>query len=147
MGRVWRAKGGRKLRKYSKPEERIIKQIKNTRPNICYFCDKLIEEDEDLTIDHLHPYDGTNTTEENCVISCKSCNNEKGAMNEEEYILFKSYKSNMSRKTTGFILAEQERVVNELKKRNRKNNLALDEDNMLLMYKAKAINILLKERQ
>lgn len=146
MGRVWHVRGGRKLRKYSKPEERIIRKIKNNRPHVCYFCCKHIEENEDLTIDHLYPYDGNNTTEENCVISCKSCNNEKGAMNEEEYTLFKSYKLNMSEKTIEFILIEQERVIDELKKRNRKNDLALDDDNMLLMYKSKAINILLKEK-
>jgi hypothetical protein len=146
MGRVWRARGGRKVRKYSKPEERIIREIKNNRHHVCYFCLKHIEEDDDLTVDHLYPYDGNNTNEENCVISCKSCNNEKGAMNEGEYSLFKSYKLNMSEKTTELILLEQERVVEELKKHNRKDNFAFDDDNMLLMYKAKAVHILLKER-
>lgn len=67
-------------------ERNLIKRIKSSRKKVCYYCNKKIEDNKDLTVDHLMPVSrGGLTTEENLEICCFKCNTEKSDMTEEEY--------------------------------------------------------------
>lgn len=128
----------KKRKCYTSGEKTIIKNIKKHRDHICYFCEKKIIEKEDLTVDHKDPYDGTNTTYENCVISCATCNNEKGCKNEKQYISYLFYKNKMSTFSRDEIEHERERIVNLLRLGEQY------EEGILLRHKAQATNTLLK---
>lgn len=98
-------------RKYTTSEKKIIKNIKNNREHICYYCDRDIVNRDYLTIDHKEPYNGKNTTYENCVIACSQCNGEKKGMGEINYYYYLEYKKDMSKYSKEELEQELERIV------------------------------------
>ena len=67
---------------YSSPEWRELReQVLNFQPHICYICDKFIDHDFDLTVDHVKPkskYPDLSLELSNLKIACRSCNSAKG---------------------------------------------------------------------
>lgn len=67
-------------------EMNIIKNFKESHENVCYYCGKTIPENEKITADHKTPVSrGGKTIEENLVICCHDCNQDKSDMTEDEY--------------------------------------------------------------
>lgn len=128
---------GKKHRKYSSSEKTIMKNIKKEREHICYYCNKSITERQDLTIDHKEPYDGTNTTYENCVICCDKCNGEKKGMGEQSYRDYLLYKAQMSIHPQEFLKMELNRIVDLFKS-------GVKQEHNRLGHKAKALRKLIQ---
>lgn len=128
----------KKRKNYTTSEKTIIRNIKEHRDHNCYFCRKEIIKREDLTVDHKDPYDGTNTTYENCVISCVACNGEKGCKNEKQYMDYLLYKNKISTLREDLIEKERKRVINLLRLGEQY------EEGILLRHKAQATGVLLK---
>lgn len=57
------------------------------QPGVCHYCGKTLK-DHEKTVDHKHPQrkDGTDTPD-NWVVSCASCNLDKGHMTYDQYML------------------------------------------------------------
>ena len=79
-----------------KKDLKMIRNIVIERDNrTCFYCGEVIPEDEIVTVDHLDPKhikeDGTCglDDEENMACACLKCNNHKGNMTAEEYILLR----------------------------------------------------------
>lgn len=130
-------------RSYRSSEKTIMKNIKNEREHICYYCNKQIVEQSDLTIDHKEHYNGYNTTYENCVISCLNCNGEKKSMNEEQFYKYLSYKLEMSKHTREVLEVSLDKIITLLR------SVAKQEDvlgfEIYLGHKAQALRRLIKE--
>lgn len=125
-----------KHRSYKSSEKTIIQTIKKEHEHICYYCKKLITNQTDLTVDHKEPYDGANTTYENCVITCSKCNGEKNCMNELEYHNYLSFKSEMSKLPKNKLKDRLDKIISLLRSR--------EVDNIALGRKARALKILIK---
>lgn len=71
----------------------IIIKIKQEREHKCHYCGKdIIDKKNDLTVDHRTPVSrGGEYIEENLVICCKDCNQDKGDMTEEEYKVYRKH--------------------------------------------------------
>jgi hypothetical protein len=75
---------------YTSEEMKVINKVKQENPRICYYCNKSIPEKDVATIDHKDPVSkGGLTVEENLVIACYKCNQEKDNMTVEEYQIYK----------------------------------------------------------
>ncbi len=62
-------------------------QIKNRDGNQCVYCGS----SEELTIDHVRPLcKGGQTNSQNCVTACRSCNQAKGSLPVEQFLLFRT---------------------------------------------------------
>lgn len=63
----------------------IIKNFKKNNPHVCYYCGKVLKENE-VTADHKIPVSrGGETIIENLAICCYDCNQDKSDMTEAEY--------------------------------------------------------------
>lgn len=70
----------------------IMDAYKNSNPNVCFFCGE--KNMKKITADHKNPLSRGGKTEfDNLCNCCDSCNNEKGDMNAEEYLIYKSLKN------------------------------------------------------
>lgn len=77
-------------RKYTYHERQTIKQFKRTHFAKCYYCSKIILNEQDITYDHYYPVSkGGKTTKKNGRISCYKCNREKADMNPNWYFRLK----------------------------------------------------------
>lgn len=66
--------------------------IQNTNNPICIYCENKLTM-ENATSDHIIPIaEGGNNTQVNIVFSCKSCNNERGTMDFNDYLKIKNPK-------------------------------------------------------
>lgn len=66
--------------------------LQNTDKPICIYCENKLTI-ENATSDHIIPIaEGGNNTQVNIVISCKSCNNERGTMEFTNYLKIKNPK-------------------------------------------------------
>ena len=74
-------------RNYTLSELKLIEKVKEENTT-CYYCGDSLKS-KNRTIDHKIPISrGGQTTLDNLVVSCKRCNEEKGMMNDEEYLSF-----------------------------------------------------------
>lgn len=74
-------------RNYTLSELKLIERVKEENTT-CYYCGDPLKS-KNRTIDHKVPISrGGQTTLDNLVVSCKRCNEEKGMMNDEEYLSF-----------------------------------------------------------
>ena len=74
-------------RNYTLSELKLIEKVKEENTT-CYYCGDPLKS-KNRTIDHKIPISrGGQTTLDNLVVSCKRCNEEKGMMNDEEYLGF-----------------------------------------------------------
>lgn len=63
----------------TKTRQFIVRQLINSKGNICAICGLPIENKKDLTLDHIKPISkGGLTTIENCQLAHKWCNLRKG---------------------------------------------------------------------
>jgi len=84
-----------RVRNKASYKNQIIK-CKQYYPHICYYCNKILLDNE-ITIDHLIPLSrGGKTTLDNLRIACKKCNNEKGNMTEQEYYTYLKNKNKIA---------------------------------------------------
>jgi len=62
--------------------------IKDRDNHKCVYCGK----SDNLTIDHVRPRSkGGATTASNCVTCCRTCNQQKGSMQLEDFLLIINY--------------------------------------------------------
>lgn len=66
---------------------KYIRYLKHNKPNVCFWCGKHITDWNNLTADHLTPLSrGGRTVDDNLVLCCHDCNEDKGNMTKREYI-------------------------------------------------------------
>lgn len=74
-------------RRYTLSELKLIEKVKEEN-TMCHYCGDTLKS-KNRTIDHKIPISrGGQTILENLVVSCKGCNEDKGMMNDEEYLDF-----------------------------------------------------------
>lgn len=73
-------------RKYTLKEKKLIRSYKRNHFHQCAYCGKIIKDKSELTIDHIRPLVKQGTTiQSNLIISCYSCNQDKGERTYKEY--------------------------------------------------------------
>tara|TARA_A100001015_G_C15025114_1_gene730053 strand:+ start:124 stop:429 length:306 start_codon:yes stop_codon:yes gene_type:complete len=80
--------------KHTSRERKKAKDLRNTSwwnkqlgKGLCYYCGNKFS-DKQLTMDHIVPISrGGKSNKGNCVVSCKSCNNDKSFLTPAEIIL------------------------------------------------------------
>ena len=71
-------------RDYTREEKEIMNKVKQSSSN-CYYCGCKLNNNQ-KTIDHKLPMSrGWKTTEDNLVVSCIDCNQDKDSMTEDEF--------------------------------------------------------------
>lgn len=74
-------------RDYTREEKEIMNKVKQSSNN-CYYCGCKLNNNQ-KTIDHKFPMSrGGKTTEDNLVVSCIDCNQDKDSMTEDEFNKF-----------------------------------------------------------
>jgi hypothetical protein len=110
---------------YTFEEKMIIDNFKASNSHVCYYCKNQISKEEWITVDHKTPYSkGGSTTNENLVIACVKCNNEKDNMTEEEYCIYKEKQREIQNnfeviKDIQDIINIQNNVINRIEKTRR----------------------------
>lgn len=80
---------------YTVEEKMIMSNVKSKSPHICYYCEKELAY-ANTSIDHKTPISrGGLTIEDNLVIACISCNQDKADMTEQEYYIYKQKQKEM----------------------------------------------------
>lgn len=115
-------------RKYTKKEVALMNNIRKSNER-CYYCGCVVKESK-RTIDHKTPFArGGLTQENNLVMSCSNCNNEKGFLTEEEYREYKEIADiKVSENTvvvtlTAVINSYKDIETDARKEKNRLNNI------------------------
>lgn len=115
-------------RKYKAKEVTLMNNIRKSNER-CYYCGCVVKESK-RTIDHKTPLArGGLTQENNLVMSCSNCNNEKGFLTEEEYREYKEIADiKVSENTvvvtlTAVINSYKDIEADARKEKNRLNNI------------------------
>ena len=78
-------------RDYTREEKEIMNKVKQSSSN-CYYCGCKLNNNQ-KTVDHKLPMSrGGKTTEDNLVVSCIDCNQDKDSMTEDEFNKFNEKK-------------------------------------------------------
>lgn len=74
-------------RKYTLREREAIQRFKRTRFHRCYYCKRIIIDNQEVTCDHYIAYSkGGKTTKSNFRIACYNCNQKKANMNPKHFL-------------------------------------------------------------
>ena len=125
-----------------------LKKFKKNNINFCYYCNEFHSEN-DITVDHkTSKTNGGTNCNDNIVIACHSCNNEKGALNEREFRNYLRYKSYLKSVTIEQLHYKCEMFAEILKKDNIENGKRNFKDKPYLIrsigIKIKAVRNIIK---
>jgi hypothetical protein len=105
-------------RKYTASEQTTIDRFKLNHPHVCYYCSNPITVGNVVTVDHKMPVcKGGLTTEDNLVISCLKCNQEKDDMTLEEYLVYKQKQQEINDNEVTQFISEMIRAYNDVSSR------------------------------